>query len=398
MTVGKEKFSKREKHILKKRKSNTKPLSLHYIDKTDWQNTIHRKFDNIIFQNSYTKRLGWMKKPWIHYLKTVQNGIYSPMQILNAWKKCLSELDIWKQCTKWNKIHVLTWLTICDSFCIYSRLIIETILLLTFIICFAYTSIFFLNYLSRTIAIWLITISMGISKDAWLGFIGNVMGAIITILGVIVTIKSERKRDRSQVVQKSRPIVVLSSCHSENGHKNMYDGMININYESFGAKAHSVILISDNEIIAENIGFNFALNLSIEIRSLHICSAGYGNSGGGYLDRKEKKIYSFDVSFSPSNLDSFDRVAIKEGINEADCTTSIISHADIIRMSLIHNLHEDQVELVASDPITVEVSFQDVYGTAYKQIHNGRLFITRACDSYYAWINIQNCAADSKSY
>lgn len=48
-----------------------------------------------------------------------------------------------------------------------------------------------------------------VRSDAWLGFWGSVFGSVVTMLGIIITIKFERKKDDIARKQHAQPILML---------------------------------------------------------------------------------------------------------------------------------------------------------------------------------------------
>ena len=65
-----------------------------------------------------------------------------------------------------------------------------------------------------------------VSSDAWLGFWGSVLGSIVTMLGIIITIRFERKKDETARKQQAQPILMLQQRKKEkekkqNDYKNL---------------------------------------------------------------------------------------------------------------------------------------------------------------------------------
>ena len=59
---------------------------------------------------------------------------------------------------------------------------------------------------------------------------------------------------------------------------------------------------------------------------------------------------------------------------------------------MIFKLEINDIELVASNPAYIEITYQDVYGTIYKQKHSGRLYIAKVSDRYFSCALFQNYA------
>lgn len=97
------------------------------------------------------------------------------------------------------------------------------------------------------------------SEDAWLGFLGNVMGSAVAILGVYITIRFERKKTEKEDKEKIKPIILFTSRQNEEENlKNTYQ----IRLSEYGAYTEDKQRVEYSEYVIRNVGYA-AINLKI---------------------------------------------------------------------------------------------------------------------------------------
>ena len=100
--------------------------------------------------------------------------------------------------------------------------------------------------------------------DAWIGFLGEIVGGMITVCGVWMTIYSNIRQEHQTKLQRSQPIVILDMMY---GYEKPDDVMLigeNLRLRSYDNKAEN-IEIPMSEFGVRNIGFNTAISVSISI-------------------------------------------------------------------------------------------------------------------------------------
>lgn len=360
----------------------------YFITKSDKQRFIEYKLDSCVNHILKIKLIKKLEKP-IKYLQYgIREAIVTPCQIFNMWRGIIN--DISTNESKVKIFFIVLQLTLKDCIIIYLRAILQIIIILGLFFILLFLSFCVLQFLIRDLLIrnlyeHIPNLISGISKDAWLTFAGNIFCGYMTIFGIAITLKYERKRDRLNNIQNSKPIIIIEhSTEISKRNKKKIQGSCSLNFQNYMEENSSpVIEIKCPFLVFENIGFNRSLNIDVNLEVTHMTFASF--SGIGSIDAREKILYGISISFISDNLKNFDRVLVKSEKER-------LFHADLLKMRMIFKLEINDIELVASDPAYIEISYQDVYGTIYKQKHSGRLYIVKVSDRYYSCALFQNYA------
>lgn len=97
------------------------------------------------------------------------------------------------------------------------------------------------------------------SEDAWLGFLGNVMGSAVAILGVYITIRFERKKTEKEELEKIKPIILFTDRQiEEENQSNTHQ----IRLYDYKANKEDIQTVEYADYIIRNVGYA-AINLKI---------------------------------------------------------------------------------------------------------------------------------------
>ncbi len=164
------------------------------VTRTRKQQLIEYKCSSIFDKIIDAKRMKWLEGFLEHYKHSVCDAIVTPKQIYEQW------VDIGKELEDESKVTIffyMLWLTIKDCVKIYLKFFLESLLLVGCVLAIIFCALYLVSFATKRIFVYICSISSDISKDAWLGFVGNILGGIITILGIAITLKSERRRDKT---------------------------------------------------------------------------------------------------------------------------------------------------------------------------------------------------------
>lgn len=360
----------------------------HFITKSKKQKFIEYKLDsfvNHILKIKFTRKIEKLIK-YIQY--GINEAIVTPCQIFNMWKGFAN--DISTNESKLNIFITVLQLTLKDCIIIYLRAFFQVVIILVSFLIFLFLSFYLLRFfivdlLIKNLNEYIPNLISGISKDAWLTFTGNMFCGLMTIFGIAITLKHERKRDRLNNIQNSKPIIIIEqSTEISKRNKKKIKGSCSLNFQDLMEENSSpVIEVKCPFLVFENVGFNRSLNIEVHFETTHMTFASF--SGVASIDTKEKILYGISISFISDNLKNFDRVLVKTEKERW-------FHADLLKMRMMFKLEINDIELVASNPAYIEITYQDVYGTIYKQKHSGRLYIAKVSDRYFSCALFQNYA------
>lgn len=361
------------------------------IDRTEKQNKISNNISHVFYQLSERKCLRFVRKMILAYGDSLKSAIVSPRQIYHLWGKFAEELK-----EKPSKIRVtptLLWLTFKDCLQIYIWPLLYTIIALAsfLILVSLILSIgFVLFLLLRNVYLHFVNITTNVDANAWIGFVGSLIGGLVTVLGIILTLKHERRRDERNRIKQAEPVIILRP-YGDNvaeEEKKRYSSC-SISFGSLFAnynKESEAIKVDAPPFLIENIGFNIALNIEIDIHAMNISSANY--SGIGSIESKENTLYRLNMSFLTGHLEHFNWYVHKE--------KGKLPLGDLLRVRMLFDVDIDDVELVASTPSNIFIKFQDLYGVIYEQRHEALILITSVKGQYYAGMTYQNYAKSKK--
>lgn len=201
-----------------------------------------------------------------------------------------------------------------------------------------------------------------VSSDAWLGFWGSVLGSIVTMLGIIITVIFERKKDEIARKQQAQPILMLQHRkRDDEQNQNDYKSSYYINFCSLKGKELEYDRIESQlpDIILRNVGFNAAINIELLffLDGMKSC----GCSGLDYLPSNEYEAIKIVVEIYKQEIEK-----IFENIQFKKRRDSGIIHAYFMNAytNLKTEIH-DKIKFVAGKKGNLTIKYQDVYGNEY---------------------------------
>ena len=97
------------------------------------------------------------------------------------------------------------------------------------------------------------------SNDAWLDFLGNIIGSIVAILGVYITINYERRKSEKDAKDKIKPILIIDEKQNEEANeKNSF----NICLSEHKNEGEKILTINYPELVIRNLGYS-AMNFRL---------------------------------------------------------------------------------------------------------------------------------------
>lgn len=198
-----------------------------------------------------------------------------------------------------------------------------------------------------------------ISSDAWLGFWGSVFGSVVTMLGIIITIKFERKKDDIARKQHAQPILMLQH-RKRNDEQNQsdYKSSYHISFCSYNGDVlkYDIIQLQIPDIILRNVGFNAAINIDMMFYIEGM--KGAGCSGLDYLPSNEYEAIKIVVKFYKQEIKKiFKDIQYKK----KDNFNAYFANA----YSNLNTEFHDKIEFVAKNKGNLVIKYQDVYGNEY---------------------------------
>lgn len=201
-----------------------------------------------------------------------------------------------------------------------------------------------------------------VSSDAWLGFWGSVLGSIVTMLGIIITIRFERKKDEIARKKQAQPILMLQHRkRDDEQNQNNYKSSYYIDFCSLKGKELEYNIIESQlpDLILRNVGFNAAINIELLffIDGMKSC----GCSGLDYLPSNEYEAIKIVVEMYRQEIEK-----VFENIQYKKRGDSGIVHAYFMNAytNLKTEIH-DKIKFVAGKKGNLAIKYQDVYGNEY---------------------------------
>lgn len=211
-----------------------------------------------------------------------------------------------------------------------------------------------------------------VSNDAWLGFWGSVLGSIVTMFGIIITIRFERKKDETARKQQAQPILMLQH-RKRDGEQNQNDYKSSYHIDFCSLKGEKLeydkIELQLPDIILRNVGFNAAINIELffSIDGMKCCSF----SGLDYLPSNEFEAIKIVVELYKQGIEeSFENIQYKKNGD------SEIIHAYFMNVyaNLKTELH-NKIKFVAGKKGSLTIKYQDVYGNEYYHYYGLSLWL-----------------------
>ena len=199
-----------------------------------------------------------------------------------------------------------------------------------------------------------------VSSDAWLGFWGSVLGSIVTMLGIIITIRFERKKDETARKQQAQPIIMLQHRRRDDEqNQNDYKSAYHISFCTYKGSElkYDMIEYQLPDIILRNVGFNAAINIELLFNIDGMKSGSC--SGLDYLPPNDFESVKVVAEYYKQEIDKiFTNIQYKKKGN--------IIHAFFANAySNIGKEHHDKIEFIAKNNGDLTIKYQDVYGNEY---------------------------------
>ena len=194
-------------------------------------------------------------------------------------------------------------------------------------------------------------IKLILNNDGLSSFFGSLLGSVVTILGVFITIKFERKSQERMIKENARPILRLFNSTDAKKH---VQGMHKISfYSRMGGENYDMQL---PEFVLGNVGHT-AINIE-----LFMVFNGYGYPCSSIIDCIPINTYSVikgEIAIAKRDMESIiervlERSNVKMEIDKIDRTIYDIS------------LRPSTNSLIGWKEM-MEIRYQDVYGNQYSK-------------------------------
>ncbi len=257
-----------------------------------------------------------------------------------------------------------------DVFCAFIGMIIISIIF--FAIYWAlYLLIFALVELYYQIA------KLNIKSDSWINFSGSLLGGLITMLGVIMTVRYERKRDEKSRLQQAQPILILQDTKDCEANKpgSEYNSSCFFSTETISPKNGIQLRVPD--IIIENIGHNVALDVSIDVNKFPFYTL---------VVKRLKKIYPGTIEKVAIFL-LLDKDEILKKMYVVDDKVSDVTKLleDIYVRLFLGDEKYDLVDRRAFFKGSIILTYKDLYKNEYKQEFDSLFRILKVKDEFYGF-------------
>lgn len=217
-----------------------------------------------------------------------------------------------------------------------------------------------------------------VTSDAWLGFWGSVLGSMVTMLGIIITIRFERKKDEIARKQQAQPILMLQHRkRDDEQNQGDYKSSYHISFCSYKGSElkYDIIEYQLPDIILRNVGFNAAINIEIMffVDGMKSCSC----SGLDYLPPNEYeaiKVVSEYYKQEISKIFTDIQYKKKDGFMHAYFANAY--------SNLRKELH-DKIVFVARNKGNLTIKYQDVYGNEYYHYYGLSFWVVGLTDDKF---------------
>lgn len=219
--------------------------------------------------------------------------------------------------------------------------------------------------------------SLNLTNDSWLTFFGSVLGGLITMLGVIMTVKYERKRDERNKIEQAQPIIIIHNSKTDDEKKpgKEYACLSYFsNSQTKNTKKDDWITLQTPDVLIENIGHNVALEISLGCKIL---------SFDTNMTKRLEKLY-------PGNIDrigifiNFDKNELLKDMNYQKNKSDIERLTDSVTITMYNDKIVDY-DLAASYDCTLALTYIDLYKNKYEQEYDSKLYVIRVKDGFSAF-------------
>lgn len=217
-----------------------------------------------------------------------------------------------------------------------------------------------------------------VSSDAWLGFWGSVLGSIVTMLGIIITIRFERKKDEIARKQQAQPILMLQHRRRDDEqNQGDYKSSYHISFCSYKGSElkYDMIEYQLPDIILRNVGFNAAINIEMMFFVDGMKSSSC--SGLDYLPPNEYeaiKVVSEYYKQEISKIFTDIQYKKKDGLIHAYFANAY---------SNLRKEFHDKIEFVARNKGNLTIKYQDVYGNEYYHYYGLSFWVVGLTDDKF---------------
>lgn len=219
-----------------------------------------------------------------------------------------------------------------------------------------------------------------VSSDAWLGFWGSVLGSVVTMLGIIITIRFERKKDEIARKQQAQPILMLQHRkRDDEQNQNNYKSSYHIDFCSLKGETleYNKIELQLPDIILRNVGFNAAINIELLffIDGMKSCSW----SGLDYLPSNKYEAIKIVVELYKQEIEKiFENIEYKKS-GDAGIIHAYFMNAYTNLKTEIHN----KIKFVAGRKGNLTIKYQDVYGNKYYHYYGLSFWLVGLSDNTF---------------
>ncbi len=236
----------------------------------------------------------------------------------------------------------------------------------------------------RIVVIQPLTVTAGISSDAWLGFFGNIIASVIAMLGIVITISYENKKERKIRRLEVQPILRLQCCEL-NEERQKCESSYSLDFvdvigddEDDDEVEEQTLPLPDIRIM--NIGLNAASDVTLHFDMAACFSYSFDKLSVLKADKTERLSLDCNLpAAGPGAGADFQAVHVQQEspygfphahILHATATlTRAGREADIGRMKTVY---------CAGGQILVE--FRDIFGNFYQQSHEASLRVIELSD------------------
>ena len=216
-----------------------------------------------------------------------------------------------------------------------------------------------------------------VTPDSWIGFIGSIIGSIVTMIGLIITIKFERHKDEEERKRQAQPIIILPSpkllCNTDDARIYSMQFCTSIGEK----KGYNRITIKTPNIFIKNIGFNVALNSEL----MFIFDGCISMSLLSYEYIANNEYVHFNIKMEMHEQE------IKKHFGEIiyrikDGEKNFHGYLLTAYSNLDKELHE-KIKYVTRKSGTLFIKYQDIYGNEYEQKYKVTLWLVKLLDGTY---------------
>lgn len=214
-------------------------------------------------------------------------------------------------------------------------------------------------------ALPLVSYLQGATPDGWLDFWGSALGSIVTLAGLIITIRFERRQDALSRQKQAQPIIILQDHDREDQKRSENTkSSYSLYFRSFWRRpsegGEKTCQLPD--VIIRNVGLNAAINVHMEFSIDGLTSSGCRPLD--YLPPNQSESIGITAAYCVDELDSVfpDRFA-QFRADYPDFLTAYEANA----YTHLDKETRGRIERVSGNEGTIVVFYNDIYGNSYKQ-------------------------------